>query len=80
MKKTLTWLGASVPVVFLLGMQSASAGITCRVLKDWCQAPVQNPPHHQNVGVPEPATLTLLATGFGAAGFAAWRRRKNNKD
>jgi hypothetical protein len=29
-----------------------------------------------SVGVPEPATLALLVTGFGAAGVAAWRRSK----
>jgi len=33
--------------------------------------------YDRNYGVPEPATMVLLTTGFAAAGFAAWRRRKS---
>ncbi len=71
MKKALfTGMVAAIPLL-ILGTSPAEAGITCTWIKGMCPP---DPPT-RSVSVPEPATLALLATGFGAAGFAAWRRR-----
>ena len=66
-------LSVAVPLI-LLTAGPAHAGVTCRWVKAWCPPATQDP--GTQASVPEPATLVLLATGFGAAGLSAWRRRK----
>ena len=62
----------------LLAMSAADAAITCKYIPGMCPADKdwdRDPP--RSASVPEPATLALLTTGFAAAGFAAWKRRKS---
>jgi hypothetical protein len=64
-------LAAAVPAL-LLAASPSEAAVTCKIVPQWCPSDGSPP----SASVPEPATIALLATGFGAAGFVAWRRRK----
>ena len=75
-KQVISWIFAAAVPMLLLGAGPAHAGITCKYIPGMCPEG-DDPPRHASV--PEPATLALLATGFGAAGFAAWRRRKGKE-
>ena len=82
MKKSLVaWLLGGVPALTLI-TAPAHAGTGdwwCQILW-WLQSCNQGSTGGGGTAVPEPATLVLVATGFGAAGIAAWRSRKNKKD
>lgn len=84
--RQLGWALIGVASLLGVGLQTAEAGSTCRVLRHMCAAAVntstdsnKNPVHADDTKptqVPEPATLMLLGAGVSAVGAAALRRRK----
>ena len=73
-----------VAAFMALGVSSAEAACSCKVLRFMCadmqQAENRNEQARAPTSVPEPATLMLLGAGVTAVGAAVARRRKNKKD
>jgi hypothetical protein len=76
--KKLVLTGMVAAALALAATANAGTVLTCRVAPSLCDGGGDGGGSGR-VSVPEPATLTLLVAGFGAAGFAAWKRRKNKK-
>jgi hypothetical protein len=68
---------SSGALLMVLGLSSAHAAATCKMIPQFC------PPIEQDNGgpseVPEPATIALLAAGVGALGLRAYRRNKQRE-
>jgi hypothetical protein len=90
--RQLSWALIGMAGLIVIGLQTAEAGVTCRIVPGWCPPERGfNATHGNNTNsnnsnsehaeqrptsVPEPATLMLLGAGVSALGAAALRRRK----
>jgi hypothetical protein len=73
-KRLFAWLLGGIPAMTLVTVPAHAGGIFCQLF--WFLPICNQGSGGGSAAVPEPATLVLVATGFGAAGFAAWRRHK----
>lgn len=78
--RKLSWALVGIGALTAFGLQTAEAGVTCKMVPSFCPTSTEEKRNNSPTAVPEPATLMLLAGGVSAVGAAALRRRKNKKD
>jgi hypothetical protein len=74
--RQLSWALIGMTGLMAIGLQTAEAGSTCKILPRLCPAETNVHREDKATAVPEPATLILLGAGVSAVGAAALRRRK----